>query len=548
MKTKTTDQRYLKCCNIIFNALLRCCNRLYAKEKYEDVLRLTNLTAQFATLNHPGVYADGRIENILLKIGRKMGSQINTLSIIEERPKSDDALSGNKIGRVLHVFTEVYQIGGHTRLAYNWIRKDPDHVHSVIILNQNKKIEVPKELKKIVNNQNGTLIMVPPHESYLNKAKLLRAFSKDYNYVVLHHHPNDPIPLVAFAVSGTPPIAILNHADHLFGLGSSITDVMLNCRESAMLMSKERRFIDSNRLLPLPLCVSVPAITKSEARQELGIPASQCMILSMGSGYKYTPNQKYNFFKTCQHLLALGPDVHIYIVGVDQAKYEQLTDIPCDTRLHLLGYLTQPQMYQTAADIYLDPFPFGSATALLESILLGSAPVLAYAPDSGVMASEDVALVGVIDYSSDEQDYVARVQRMIRSHQLRFEMNSQAREMILRHHDLMWREYLKPIDNFLNQTQHHPRNIPKADFLVSNDDLALSRFHRCVARKNFLLILLDSIWQYITFPEMIVFLIFSLKEGLTTCKVEDMKKWFGLLRRCFNASYCNRFSEAKGGQ
>ena len=73
------------------------------------------------------------------------------------------------------------------------------------------------------------LIDLPIGMGFLQKARNLRAIARfNADMVILHHGGHDLVPLLAFATTNLPPVAVLNHADHVFWLGSSITDMVVN--------------------------------------------------------------------------------------------------------------------------------------------------------------------------------------------------------------------------------------------------------------------------------------------------------------------------------
>ena len=63
-------------------------------------------------------------------------------------------------------------------------------------------------------------------------------------------------PVLAFADKRCPPVALLNHADHIFWLGSTISDLIINQRDIGKVLSEERRFARHNTVLPIPLMES----------------------------------------------------------------------------------------------------------------------------------------------------------------------------------------------------------------------------------------------------------------------------------------------------
>src|SRR5206468_1847135 len=135
------------------------------------------------------------------------------------------------------------------------------------------------------------------------------------------------------------------------------------------------------------LCLTLPVDTRSarmsreRARARLGVDADQIMLLSVGSAYKYIPTDTHNFYRAAVQVLNQNPKAHVYIVGVDWDESKEYLRQTRHERLHLVGEIADPlvyQSYQSAADLYLEGFPIGSNTALMEAALAGACPVLSF--------------------------------------------------------------------------------------------------------------------------------------------------------------------------
>jgi len=79
-----------------------------------------------------------------------------------------------------------------------------------------------------------------------------------------------------------------------------------------------------------------------------------------------------------------------------------------------VGSIEDPSVYRAAADIYLEGFPFGSQTALLEAALVALPVVSSYAPLFPLLAANDDAIQDLITNPKEEQEYMERVDLLIR--------------------------------------------------------------------------------------------------------------------------------------
>ena len=90
-----------------------------------------------------GIYSCSFLENYYLDIAAALKIELPN----EYRCKS-----------ILHVMTESYNTGGHTRVVERWIDISPsDEVHSVLLTKQNKE-NVPLFLEKVVQEKKGEII------------------------------------------------------------------------------------------------------------------------------------------------------------------------------------------------------------------------------------------------------------------------------------------------------------------------------------------------------------------------------------------------------
>jgi hypothetical protein len=467
------------------DAFLGKCGRIYDRfvaqlidfEKRADadsLLSYIQMAAKFAWLMPTGRYADGQIENRALKIGQ------DTKDFINGSPSSFslNLPKGETRRKVLHVATSVHNVGGHTKLIANWISNDPDSCHSLLITGgsaSQREDRIPRWLRRAVSDNGGRLVVLP-RSGLLSKAFSLRAaVQRDVDMVILHHHPDDVVPVVAFATDRCPPVAILNQAHHVFWLGSSIADAVIEIWPSGQPLSQTRRFVRHSLFLPIPLSAP-PQVSRSKARLELGIPEGQVAMLTIGSAPKYTPTDTHNFYRVATMLLEQHPKAHLYLVGVTWDDCAEYLNYRQHERLHLLGIIEDPSLQRAAADLYLEGFPICSETALLESTLLGCCPVLSFAPSSRLLTCVDVALTGLVENAVNEEEYIEKVSHLIRDKTERERIANQAGATVGSFHcGPEWRSSLQTVYGYLERAKHCPNYIPNATFLATDDDASLSK-------------------------------------------------------------------------
>lgn len=149
---------------------------------------------------HTGRFACDNIENGLIKIGEKI-----------QIAKKENEESKSK---VLHVATQLYEIGGHTRLLESYFSVFSDFKNDLFLTNQ-LTVNLPERItnNKVINKIYDTCI----EASFVEKSIELASIWKNYEFVILHIHPNDIIPNISFGIVPHEKIIFVNHADHVFG-------------------------------------------------------------------------------------------------------------------------------------------------------------------------------------------------------------------------------------------------------------------------------------------------------------------------------------------
>lgn len=433
--------------------------------KPEAQLECLTLTADFAQFHHTGRFADGELERIAVAIGRDL------------KPTAAE-WSRSYVGstrHVLHVATTVSRVGGHTRTIGNWMRTDTASRHSIFLTEQIDGT-TPDWLPELTLSARGSFHKSPVTLGRLQRAAALRSAAATADLIVLHTHPQDLIPVVALAEGCSTPVALVNHADHIFWVGGSVTDVAFNLREIGLRLSEERRGLRSNTLLPIPLTDN--ALPPREvARLKLGISADDLALVSVGRALKYRPNPTHNFFKAAGSLLERLSHARLFLVGVSHAQAEKLAGGRLPPRLHCVGQVDDTGPYLAAADLYLEGFPFGSQTALLEAALAGLPVVPAYAPPLELVATSDAALGGLVAPAASISEYLDRVVALGHDRDTRVELGRLLRERTLECHvGDGWRSKALAAYQTAEGIGHAVSDLPATQRLERPTDLALGQW------------------------------------------------------------------------
>ena len=468
---------FLEACAASYEHLVEQLDRLVRSgTRPEAILTWIEMTAGFAATHHAGRFADGAVENAALTLGADLRS--SGVRAPRGLSRREPTRNTRKSRQVLHVATVAMSLGGHTKTIINWIHKDDDSRHSLLLTRQGMT-PIPPELLRAIANSGGQVFSFPDTAPITDRASWLRELAPQHgDVVILHLIPDDVVPIVAFADRTRVPIAQVNLADQCFWLGSTVADSTLNLRDVSASINEQYRFTRNEQLVPIPLALLPPTAGRDSVRASLGIPESYNVLLSVGRAVKYAPSRRQSFFQTAAKILDENPQAHLYLVGVSASDHAGSHAFACHERMHLLGTIPDPTAYQYAADVYLEGFPFGSQTALLESVVPGNPCVRAIAPLSPVLAASDVAIEGIAPVPADEREYVALADGYLSDLTTRRRIGQELRESVMHYHvGPAWKSLLEQAYGRLATLPHAPAPIPTTGYSADQVDLAISEYH-----------------------------------------------------------------------
>jgi glycosyltransferase involved in cell wall biosynthesis len=340
--------------------------------RVEDAVAAAQLGASMASYRHPGVLVSPRLERVLAGLGAR-------LRPFAPRPAPT--------GRVLHVASEVYAVGGHTRMIWRWIDRDRAHRHSLLVTGQHG--DVPAGLLTAVRDAGGEAIGLTPGAPVMDRAQALRDAAAGADVVVVHAHPMDPLPALALAdAPGRPPVVYFNHADHVFWLGASIADVVHCVRPVGAEMAGARG-IAAERCLVTSAPVSgadgngTAAAAERERERpgvlaQLGWPPDSVVLFSAGSLDKYRGPAGLTLLDLVDPVLRGQPRARLLVAGAVADDTWSRARARHAGRVAAVGPLPTLAPLFASADVYLESRPLGGPGVSSEAAAHGL-PVLTHA-------------------------------------------------------------------------------------------------------------------------------------------------------------------------
>lgn len=345
--------------NYKFSQILK--KYFFKEENIEIKLKLAKYYATYCWQNRVGFFQDLEFEKELGKLSLKY--KINTFNV-----------NNNYNEKTLHIASEVYSSGGHTRVINNWINFEGENQDLLIINSEKSQIE--SWLKETLKKIDGKIILLQ-QKSLLKKAKELFDIAQNYKRIILHIHPDDIIPILAFSNSKiVEKIYFYNHADHVFWLGLTVNKCVLDLSSEGKKLSFEKRGIINSEILSIPLEEKQDesrVIDINKIYELYNLRKNSKIIFSMATEYKYNTILNYNFFEFLKKLspFLIKNDIYFLVAGpnLKNKSWKKIYEYS-EKRVIPLGVLPKERVKEIwkIVDVYIDSFPINSYTCLLEAI------------------------------------------------------------------------------------------------------------------------------------------------------------------------------------
>lgn len=388
--------------------------------------------AAVAAMNHAGAFASPRLDRVLLAAARELGPA---------RPWQG---RGADPRRVLHVYSHVAPVGGHTRLGTRVVECDHGRVHDLLITSPIQ--ETPAPLLAAVRASGGReLPTTARRPTLLQRAAQLRRVALDYDAVILYLDPHDPLPAIALGgLARRPPVLSYDTADHTFAIGRPAIDLNLAFRPKGAQLARDLRGLQAERVTVLPLPIPSPSGgDRAATRVALGLQPDDVLLVTVAAAYKYEGGADAHLLDLVEPVLAARPNVHLVAAGPQPEGRWAVGAQRTGGRVRALG-VTEGLPLVAAADVVLESYPMGCGTLLLEAAGMQRA-LLGYAPDpqacellsSGSSSGDACPRPGTPDA------YRAALLRLIDDRQARTAAGSTARAATrLSHEPDLWRQEL----------------------------------------------------------------------------------------------------------
>lgn len=307
----------------------------------KDVLAWGELYGRLLSQNFSCLYQDGDFENAL--INRYL-------------PKSETVPIAFR-SRELHVISEAYRSGGHTRLMERLV-SFRDNLSDVLVVrptNDLSQLKLPSKVTLFSSEQGFSLDEIV-------------GIIGSYRVVFMHIHPEDLFSAVAVGIAKklySNYVIFVNHADHVFSFGFEHADVVAEISHYGYKINKSFREVRS-AYIGIPLNVdntlSVPGLIKCK----------KLKLFSAGSRIKYKPPRSGRSFQqlVCGVLSSIkSAEVTVIGPSLRHDWWWWYPKLRYPNRIKIVKSLPYEEYIRelNEADFYLDSFPMTGGTALPEA-------------------------------------------------------------------------------------------------------------------------------------------------------------------------------------
>lgn len=320
--------------------------RILASEDVNFALRLAQWLARFLTANFCGIYQFEEIEHLLAqKIHVDLPQAINREDCV-------------------HVASEVYPYGGHTRLMRNLLSTDLKADRRVVLT----RPADPSNAASILDVQPDH-IRICRESSERDRVIELAALLIQYRVIVLHIHPDDVIAAVAIAVakSAQPDLAVhfVNHSDHTFSAAIGHADIVFEVSGYGWSLRAARGTESRSTYLGIPLVV----------RQQASSTPVPGRLLTGGSAYKYRPSGPRSLPRVLRTLMKREDAIQVVAIGPRVADFWWWPLKLCyPSRLTRHARIPHEEYVQQLAScsVYVDSYPVTGGTGFTEALIAGA--------------------------------------------------------------------------------------------------------------------------------------------------------------------------------
>lgn len=323
------------------------------------------------------------------------------------------------VGGTLLVATELYPVGGHTKVLERLAEMLKGDGRLSLVLTSSSNKFVPDVIRNAVMMSGGMVVLLDD-ATVTAKALRLRSIAMAYDREILMVHPEDATPVVAFGTNRFKrPVFYYNHANHTFWLGVGIADRVLDVNKWGVSLSCKLRGVKPGCIesLGIPLVDVVTRVADGSAvRHELGLCNVESLVTAAGSPRKFRNFGKWRFGDLINKVLSENQSAHFLVIGAESDAYPewQWLSRRFGSRLKLVPQMSYARLLRhfAASDVVVDSFPMSGWTSMMDAVRQKTATVypagvtgpMDYFADASAFAPDITTAASIIKRLIDDKN------------------------------------------------------------------------------------------------------------------------------------------------
>lgn len=419
----------------------------------EKAYALAQWLASFLLGNPCGIYFSDELEERLLPT----------------QPQALHVLRSGIVSRagILHLLSEPYQHGGHTRVARHLMEYAPG-VHNVLLT---RRVRAP-DAHVWLGVDSSCVRYLPGPSTCCDHVTELAVEIASYSEVILYLHPDDIVGGVAVRLARrlNPDLRVgfFNHADHAFSVGVGSADCVFEISTYGWQLRRARGIEDRATFVGIPIAVS-----HASGDIEL-VNAGSPKVFLAGTAYKFRPVGDQTLLEALEMLLATSPDLTLDLAGsTGREPWWRKLRARFKSRIRFHGLISH-DCYKTllkSSALYIDSYPKTGGTAFPEALLSGAKVVGLFGGTWGFSLADTLRTSGV-------DAFVARCKAILRKDARVLRQLEQARQDCAVFHDpsAVWMRIAEGLrEGVLHSPPRVLAEMPAPPILAENEWTAAGR-------------------------------------------------------------------------
>lgn len=314
---------------------------------------------------------DGELDALCLEIGRQFAAHAKLAPVVPDASAP-----------IVYLATALHEFGGHTRVMLDYIRRQPDRRHVLLLTGLGINMSVPA-VQSLLDKELQGIDFSWHRNSQIRHDESLRWLMQQLQEirpatVYLFGHPYDPVVPAATALLQKTSTYFNHHSDASFSLGAALP-VTGHIDQTPMVHHLLCRHTPQIDPIYVPMTVATPVRREAASFMSGGaVRTAAC-----GSAAKFTDQTyAYRYADMLPHMMAGTGGEHVHIGALPAEAVAQIHAaldrhaIPRERFRHIAHVENLAvALHDLDVDLYVASFPTGGGKAVIEAMATGI-PVL----------------------------------------------------------------------------------------------------------------------------------------------------------------------------